>query len=751
MRYYFSQVAGNHHWHCIREFLTCLLIASTSLCASIQAECESDRDCDGLLDSEEDAIAIGCLPSIWAGKGEGCGPGWSDAHVCLDGAPYGKHQFEYVGYDVVALGFKDLFAIEYTIFLDFNRKTTLFYDDIHFYDNEGFTVLVQKTYGDVCSYGIVSVQTCGHEGRYYETWDRMYPHEIDSLWHLGLLMAEGTHAIYVHHGVCEGACDSYESCGQPWGPESKLVLSRSGTDSSYVGPYDLTMCSGSDLQNLDCWAGRLARTGNREWAYDWGDCVPFDRTPDPNAEWVMSTRKQFPPWVPPGIILPNNIAFVDLFRGKDFTGVSDEESIGDFGQSLVSSGMPLRIIQLTDSDWWRYMFDPGFQAELPNDKTGLWRGLFYYNYRNGWRHLWYANEVRSFKLHGLPGTVMALYDGVDYPGADRRIFSIADGARAYEIADMSQLDFGGVDFVSWGFGPTADAGNSRHVVCGDSITLDGRGSYQFAPDTATLRSVFGLDLSAHDSRDSAFRVLWTFEWFDETNSQFLGKGPVVSVRLSCGNHRIRLKVSGRRYPYPDNPSYCYDAVVNDWCTIDVDLVGPKQVGVVELCEGIELFWDTTGCGFGYRVLRDGNLLADIGPGMYYIDSTNGAHEYAVYSYDEFRRSCGSQMVSAATKNCVENGSELSSTFALDQNFPNPFNPGTAIDYSIREQSRVVIEVFNLLGQKVRSLEDRQQPAGSYTVHWNGADDAGLPVSSGVYLYRIQAGNFVETKKMLLIR
>lgn len=95
--------------------------------------------------------------------------------------------------------------------------------------------------------------------------------------------------------------------------------------------------------------------------------------------------------------------------------------------------------------------------------------------------------------------------------------------------------------------------------------------------------------------------------------------------------------------------------------------------------------------------------------------------------------------------------QLPRTFNLEQNRPNPFNPATTIEYSLPEHGHVTIEVFNLLGQKVRTLVDEPKAAGCYQVEWNGQDDAGRTVSTGIYLYRICAGDHRETKKMALVK
>ncbi len=99
-------------------------------------------------------------------------------------------------------------------------------------------------------------------------------------------------------------------------------------------------------------------------------------------------------------------------------------------------------------------------------------------------------------------------------------------------------------------------------------------------------------------------------------------------------------------------------------------------------------------------------------------------------------------------------SDLSTTpmkFALHQNFPNPFNPSTTIHYLLPAEAHVVLTVYDLLGKKVKRVVNETQDAGIKRAEWDGTDLSGADVSTGVYLYRIQAGTFVQTKKMVLIR
>lgn len=90
-------------------------------------------------------------------------------------------------------------------------------------------------------------------------------------------------------------------------------------------------------------------------------------------------------------------------------------------------------------------------------------------------------------------------------------------------------------------------------------------------------------------------------------------------------------------------------------------------------------------------------------------------------------------------------------FQLLQNYPNPFNPATTIAYHLPRAAQVQLAIFDAMGKRVRNLVEAQQQPGKHGIDWNARNDAGVPVASGVYFYRMRAGDFLDQKKMILLR
>jgi subtilisin family serine protease len=138
--------------------------------------------------------------------------------------------------------------------------------------------------------------------------------------------------------------------------------------------------------------------------------------------------------------------------------------------------------------------------------------------------------------------------------------------------------------------------------------------------------------------------------------------------------------------------------------------------------------------------------------------------YPSYAYDEcsspapfWRYNRRMNNIAALPSDCdqtdvaSDSAEPIPASFDLAQNYPNPFNPTTTIRYSLPARSHITISVYNILGRKVQTLIDEVKSAGTHTAVWNGTDETGQAVSSGIYFYRVKTADRAESRKMLLLR
>jgi hypothetical protein len=90
-------------------------------------------------------------------------------------------------------------------------------------------------------------------------------------------------------------------------------------------------------------------------------------------------------------------------------------------------------------------------------------------------------------------------------------------------------------------------------------------------------------------------------------------------------------------------------------------------------------------------------------------------------------------------------------YMLSQNYPNPFNPATVIKYSVPKNEFVTIKVYDIIGREIKTLFSGNNNAGMYLISWDGSDNTGMLVSSGTYIYRMTAGEYIESKKMIYLK
>lgn len=157
-------------------------------------------------------------------------------------------------------------------------------------------------------------------------------------------------------------------------------------------------------------------------------------------------------------------------------------------------------------------------------------------------------------------------------------------------------------------------------------------------------------------------------------------------------------------------------------------------------------------GGNYRIVADGPLGREERP----VVTANS--QQMVFSWVDYRRPAkGSDIFAKITTwdwegvSAVDEQRQISENLGLLQNYPNPFNPSTMINFEIATPGAVSIEIFNQKGQLVKILVNSDLPAGKHHVEWNGKDDSGSSVSSGVYFYRMRSGKYSSTRKMVMMK
>ena len=160
-------------------------------------------------------------------------------------------------------------------------------------------------------------------------------------------------------------------------------------------------------------------------------------------------------------------------------------------------------------------------------------------------------------------------------------------------------------------------------------------------------------------------------------------------------------------------------------------------------------WRSTNYGNTWSQINDG-----LGSGAYYVLSLGADNQYIFAGTGA--SSIWRRPLSQVVTNVNDDQDSQPSKFSLSQNYPNPFNPSTKIKYSIPASEFVTLKVYDVLGNEVATLADEYQPDGSYEVEFSakgGSASGGnaYNLSSGIYIYRLQAGSFIETKKLILMK
>lgn len=189
-----------------------------------------------------------------------------------------------------------------------------------------------------------------------------------------------------------------------------------------------------------------------------------------------------------------------------------------------------------------------------------------------------------------------------------------------------------------------------------------------------------------------------------------------------------------------------------------DSVGTKQDTTVTAGSSLTVSVVVGGANNQYQWLKDGTEITEATESSYTIDSVEdsdaGAYICKITNTVATALTLYSRPIDVTVSGATgisDNSSQIPKAFALYQNYPNPFNPSTTIKYDLPRGSNVVLKIYNMLGQEIRTLINKHQTVGYKSLTWDGKDNLGQLVSSGIYIYRLQAGTEIQSNNMLFLK
>jgi hypothetical protein len=244
-------------------------------------------------------------------------------------------------------------------------------------------------------------------------------------------------------------------------------------------------------------------------------------------------------------------------------------------------------------------------------------------------------------------------------------------------------------------------------------------------------------------------------------SQYAYVAPTIMDSTASGTAYAKFFVAG----YSADNLVVYQSPIDSGYSIDnIAPLAPTGFEVVYAPAGVDLKWkmldDPANADVvEYKVYRSTtadfvpgpeNLIATVQTPAYVDNSVTFGVDY-YYKVNAIDKSGNQSLFTQVVVVSVEETGGIPTEFALNQNYPNPFNPSTEIRFAVAKESNVRLSVYSLSGELVATVLNGTLSAGNYRISWNGTTDAGTAVSSGVYLYRLQAGDFVSTRKMVLLK
>jgi hypothetical protein len=285
------------------------------------------------------------------------------------------------------------------------------------------------------------------------------------------------------------------------------------------------------------------------------------------------------------------------------------------------------------------------------------------------------------------------------------------------------LSASNVDEDTLSFSASADTSAITTNVDGTTLTLNPEADWN---GTSNITVIVTDESSTSDTAD----FILTVNPVNDSPEAFSVIYPTVSDTFSTHADNDTL------IQFSWGKSYDVDSEINYTLTIELEFFGNVYTDIHEDISDTSIGISSNSLDPILEVTSQDEAVL-----TYYVHATD--EEYTVSDTGEFvlsREALG-----------IDDDAVIPEVFALHQNYPNPFNPVTTLRYDLPEQSLVNITIYDMLGRQVKTIINQTQEAGFKSVIWNATNNQGNPVSAGVYLYQIQAGEFVQTKKMVLLK
>jgi len=338
-------------------------------------------------------------------------------------------------------------------------------------------------------------------------------------------------------------------------------------------------------------------------------------------------------------------------------------------------------------------------------------------------------------------------------------------------AGTADLDQDGTDDITDYLGSAPDMGASETLNFGltnfaleSSFVTAVSGSMLISADifgdivadqvTAKIKDVTTGELSEIELTESA--GTWSGSWSPQTESFFSVDMEMSNSDESLSYENVALFTSVG--PLNINVSGELSVEQNEVAVLEFSIENNSQSQTVTdlslsfLAESQECIQNMSGSTFQFDDLASGestdsyNIIVatndHCGAGTSIVINANIASEGTVYWEDSFA-------LTVEALNIAQD--QIPTRYSLGEAYPNPFNPATTISYEIPNDEYVTIDIYNLMGGHIKSLVSMNQNPGYKTIEWNATNDYGQPVSAGMYIYTIQAGSFMDTKKMILLK